>query len=1025
MTIALLHLTDIHIAKATDPVLKRVKEIVSCLNPTIHSVTSVVIVISGDIAQSGAKKEYALAKIFVDEIVSTIKIERNLPVMVILAAGNHDCDFDGDQEARLAIVGNIHKKVGDVPLSYIQSCTAVQSEFFKFRKGFEENLEIVSSDALWTTYSLNENGKTIHVDVLNASWMSTIYEKQGNLLFPYERYDTKMPTDANLRIGVLHHPFSWYGQSNVHKFRAFMHTLEDVILTGHEHQSSSRIADDAQSGECAYVEGAALQDRNSAESGFNIVQIDLEKQCFIYQSYQLRDGIYKKISNFAEWQDYRKLPKRKATELALTPEFEKSLLDPGASLMHPSGRTVQLEDIYVFPDMDVRGKREEAPRGQSQKTSSKIFLQPGNLSNDLLIEGDESAGKTKLLYRLYSQYHSVGLLPLLIRGGDIKSSSKKELDRLVQSAIAAQYGREQVELFMRASKQKKYLLIDDFESTILNHTAKATVILGFRTEFNKLLLTVGENYELSALFDAQQLGEAGSFNQYRLLPLGFERRAELVQKWNSIGADETVSGNQFLATCDEAEKLIESTRLQHVASTVPIFVLSLLQAAASGATNELRSSSFAHYYHFLIIGALQKGGVKPNEMDPYIAACTHLSWFIKNNGVDLRISREQFQNFVVRYSDDWTQTDHSSLLLTLLEARLLEEDADSIYFTYPYAYYYFLGRYASISIDSQDVREYMHFCMKNLYVRECANTLLFLAHHTANNTVLDGIVAALDEHFSGYTPATLSKGDVKTVSSLFAYAPQLAYKARKPQIYRQENNRHKDSTDTGHDALDESPNGTDKPRDLFQEMVSLQKSIEIAGALLTHQFPNYSRIKKDAAIRAIFDSSLRAIKVFFSHFDADKDQLLKAISLKVKGRNTSLTLEDVERETRGAIGLLLRGISTYFINNAGMHVSSKDVASNVAGVMGTNPTSAYRLINLSQALQRPARLPRLEINKLVKDEADNVCVMGVLQMLVLHRLYMYEADYDDRDWAVSIFNLGGAAKAIEMKHHNPAKRRWG
>ena len=120
--------------------------------------------------------------------------------------------------------------------------------------------------------------------------------------------------------------------------------------------------------------------------------------------------------------------------------------------------------------------------------------------------------------------------------------------------------------------------------------------------------------------------------------------------------------------------------------------------------------------------------------------------------------------------------------------------------------------------------------------------------------------------------------------------------------------------------------------------------------------------------------------------------------------------------------MLLKAIGTMFITKAGVHVTARAIASNVTDIMGTSPSCAYRFIRIAQDLQRPSRLPRLEIKKLVTEEGDNPCVMGVLQLLILNRMYMYETDHDDKDWALSIVDAGGAAKGIELKHGKT--KRW-
>lgn len=1026
MNLSILHLSDIHIKEKEDSILKRSGQIASALNPYLSNTTAVVILVSGDVAQAGTRAEYELAKKFFSEILEALRRETEVPIHFVISPGNHDCDFSGDQDARIAIIQATLKRSGEIPKSYVEMGVSVQKEFFKFRATHETSTAIQSSDALWTTYAFEVAGKKLLFDVLNASWISQRYEQQGGLLFPFESYEKLKDSACDLRVCAIHHPLNWYGQTNYLPFRSFLHRISDFLFTGHEHQSAGRITDDAHNGECIYIEGAALQQRSSAHSGFNVVQVDLENKKFKYEKFEFEGSHFEPKETGVEWNDYRELPKRAVVAMALTEGFLKVIKNPGATLKHPTGRTLELNDFYVFPDLDVKSKKEsnDLKSRNLKKLNSRVLCKLEELTQNVLLDGDDSAGKTRLLFRLYSEYHAQGYLPLFVNGSKIKSCSLSEIERQLTSALSAQYGDLNKIGFEQASKTKKILLLDDLDLSSLNRASRSKFLEIVIPRFSRVIITVGENYELAEFFDGDAIGELTLFNHYKILELGHERRSELIKKWNSLGTDETISHNQLLAMCDQAEDLIESARLQHIASTVPIFVLSLLQAAGSGFTKNQQDSSFAHYYYFLVIGALEQGGIKPDDMAPYLAACTHLSWFIKKHGHEHQISKYQFDKFINEYSDKWTQTDGPLLLQTLISANLINHDGDCLAFSYPYAYYYFLGRYTNLAIAEDDVKEYLRHCMKHLYVRECANTLIFLAHNSGNSVVLDHIVGALDEHFPNKNPVTLSKEDVKSVAKLMAIAPSIKYKAQKPEEYRRNQAQKRDEKNANHDGLAEKPNGNDKPRDIFQEMVSLNKSIEIAGALLTHQYSNYSRLKKDAAVKAIFDSSLRAVSEFYSLFEEHSEMLVRAVSFRAKTRGNGLTSEQAELQTRYAIGFLLSAIGTAFVTKAGMHVTTKAISSNVADVMGSNPTCAYRLIRIAQDLQRPSRLPRLEIKKLINEESENPCVMGVLQLLILKRMYIYETDFDDKDWAISTFHVGGSEKSIEMRHRNPSAKRW-
>jgi hypothetical protein len=447
---------------------------------------------------------------------------------------------------------------------------------------------------------------------------------------------------------------------------------------------------------------------------------------------------------------------------------------------------------------------------------------------------------------------------------------------------------------------------------------------------------------------------------------------------------------------------------------VPIFVLSLLQAASSGVSKEIHNSSLAHYFYFLIIGALESAGVPQAAHARYIAFGTHLGWFIRTSGTSFAISERQFKKFCDDYSNDWTLTNSDDMAKVLTKARILEKNGDVYCFTYQYAYYYFLGKYASLFIDREDVKEYLSYCIENLYVRECANTLLFLAHHSENSVVLDAVTAALQAHLVPGSPVTFSKADVARVASLMSSAPALVYQIKDPVETRKELHAYQDRNDSGEDGLLDQPKGTGKRKDFIEELISLSKTLEILGILLTNQFSSLSREKKNSSIQLMFESSLKVINSFYSFFSENPERLIQDLTKNIRARISTLDADKAEAGVRRAIAWLLRLISTGWVIKAGQHVGSPDLEDNVAQVVEANPTLAFRLVQIAQMLNRPGALPQATLTSIVKGQEDNPCVMAVLQILVLNRLYMYETHHEDRHWAIATFQLSSSTNTLAL-----------
>jgi len=160
------------------------------------------------------------------------------------------------------------------------------------------------------------------------------------------------------------------------------------------------------------------------------------------------------------------------------------------------------------------------------------------------------------------------------------------------------------------------------------------------------------------------------------------------------------------------------------------------------------------------------------------------------------------------------------------------------------------------------------------------------------------------------------------------------------------------------------------------------------------------------------------ISDFFTFIESDPERIVKEISESSRSKRKELTPEQAETEARQAIAWIIKIVSVSWIEKAGTHVTSSDLHDNVAEVISATPSIALRLIEIGQRLDNPGCLPQASIKAIIKTEHDNPCVMSVLQLLVLKRLYMYDTDYDDKDWAISTFQLGASSHRIELKQHS-------
>ena len=139
MTVVVLHLSDLHAKFTNDPVLDRGSLIARSIFPLLSNAEAVLIVFSGDIAFSGRANEYSLVTPFLEEIRTTIAGEKEIPIHLFFAPGNHDCDLSGEQDVRNVLIEDVAKRdINDVSDEIIENCIRVQENFFEFRDAISE-----------------------------------------------------------------------------------------------------------------------------------------------------------------------------------------------------------------------------------------------------------------------------------------------------------------------------------------------------------------------------------------------------------------------------------------------------------------------------------------------------------------------------------------------------------------------------------------------------------------------------------------------------------------------------------------------------------------------------------------------------------------------------------------------------------------------------------------------------------------------------------------------------------------------
>jgi Calcineurin-like phosphoesterase len=991
----ILHLSDIHILDYNDAIVAHAGEIAQSLFAVGRTSAHVIISITGDIAFSGKTTQYDVALKFVDKIKQLLTNELNVPVDVAVVPGNHDCDFDRNNSNRKSLAKLLcGPEPPHVDSSIIDACTSVQDEYLAFADHVTAPTHW-EGDKLWKTHTFEFAGKRVAIDALNLSWLSQIHEEPGHLYFPISSYEERKASAVDLRIAMMHHPLNWLSQPGYRPFRKFIRRRSDIILTGHEHEGNFGIIDDAESDQSAFVEGSVLQisSRQMEGSGFNVIDVNLTRDQFIVIKYRWSDDHYAQ-QDTAVWSSYRDLPRKNSDEFSLSKSWEEVLDDPGPYLTESGRVRMQLSDIYVSPALsEVRSD------DQLRKTiESDILLNSDEIKNGVIVEGEEKSGRTSLLYHLYRKYHDQGIIPLLIRGQQLRRAVEKDLLKVISDSVSQQYGPARVEKYNQLPRHRKLLLLDDFDEGRSNDlSTKAEVLRILREHFGLSIVTVGEFFEIRELIEESGDDQFDSMVLYRIRQFGFVLRSQLIKKWLSLSADGPSTDNDRLTRYDHAERTISLVMTKNLVPSVPLYLLTLLQSIEMGRGNDFKESSLGHYYHYLLTDSLLKAGVKPDKLTEVFQYSFEMAWYFHSRSSDT-LEETELRKFNEYFSRKWITVDFKSLLETLVEARVLKRDGDQYSFRYPYIYYYLKGKYLSDNFNNIEIRKYITHASEHLYVREHANTVLFLAHHTNNDFVLTTISEALHRLYASNSPVTL-QGDTDGIKSLLQEPPKLVYSAISPDKFREEQNKLRDqrpNSDGLMEAEEKSPNIS-----VTAKLTMLFRTVEILGQILKNQYATIERTRKIALLEELFLAPLRGMSEFLKLFEGLPGVLGALEEARRKAEGAHKSVPQIEKAAKRLASEMIHLVAWVFIAKTSELVSAEPLLEDIEAVSARFGTLAVRLIEMGVILDSARKLPKRKLSNLSRDCKKEPVAFRVLQRMLLRWLYRFKATESDMLWVAS------------------------
>ncbi|SEU23894.1 hypothetical protein SAMN05443580_1443 [Variovorax sp. OV084] len=454
----------------------------------------------------------------------------------------------------------------------------------------------------------------------------------------------------------------------------------------------------------------------------------------------------------------------------------------------------------------------------------------------------------------------------------------------------------------------------------------------------------------------------------------------------------------------------------------PIYVLILLQGLEAGHQGELENSALGHYYQYLILHSLLPV-VRQEAVHEVLNYCQQLAWFL--NQTKPRIDEKAYRLFHAQYEEKFDlAVPLEARKRLLVGAKILTEAEGELAFRYPYSYYYFLGTYLADNLRDEEVGKRVVTYAENLHVREYGNTILFLAHHSNDDFVMELMERALGQSFAEYPEYSFEK-DTKILEALAKEVKQEAVmlppgdtKEKKFTIIEEDLNFSEGLAQISDGKLREERSQEEiAVLELVSEINGLFKGIEILGMILKARFGSLTSQKKQRLLTALVNGGLRGMRGLFETFASSPQQLL--IEIEEVLTNQTPSRDRIEALAKQRVFSFMSYLAYNFVRRMGSSVSSKNLIPAITRLQTETDSGANRLVRLAALLELRGKMPMSEVINLAKEFDDLPFAFSVLARLAMRRVQLHETSDIEKQQLFAELKVGVATqRGLDFKTKN-------
>lgn len=278
------------------------------------------IVITGDIAFSGKKEEYAMAKEYLYKLLEITDVPKE---RVYIVPGNHDID-----RTKISKFFNLDISSRDSINTFLADETAKEFYFKKF-EGYQNFIsEYFAGNRVFNPKNyfyvdhLTAGPIRIAILGLNSAWLSSSDNDRNNLFIGERQLREALSevSESDYRMAIFHHPLEWLSDVDRRDIMPLLRKNVDMCLHGHLHEPMFEVTFNP-SGSFGIIAAGSSYLSRDYQNSYNITMLDFDEGIGItwLRAFTDKDGghwfadniTYDEIKGKFQWQLSDRFSKRK------------------------------------------------------------------------------------------------------------------------------------------------------------------------------------------------------------------------------------------------------------------------------------------------------------------------------------------------------------------------------------------------------------------------------------------------------------------------------------------------------------------------------------------------------------------------------------------------------------------------------------------------------------------------------------------------------------------------------------------